>query len=168
MTESQSDAAPPAGRDSESGRDPSDSSVMPAVDYGEAAITNIDLFSGLSPEELKRVHDVAQHREAINGEVVVAEWDTSSELYVILRGTAEVVIRGERIGELGPGDFFGEIAAFDWGAGESQSRAATVRATSYMHLLVIPAYELRPLMEQLPSLATRIRDAVRQLRPADG
>ena len=51
--------------------------------------------------------------------------------------------------------------ALDWGAGYSLSRTATVRATSYMDMLVIPAYELRPLMEQLPFLETRIRAAVR-------
>ena len=144
---------------------PRDNTAAGGRDYGaDAALPNIDLFHGLSPDALSLIQGAAQHREAVDGEVVVAQWDTSSELYVVLEGTAEVLTQGERVSEIGPGDFFGEIAALDWGAGEWQSRAATVRATSYMHLLVIPANELRPLMEQLPLLATRIRDAVRQLR----
>jgi CRP-like cAMP-binding protein len=101
-------------------------------------------------------------RDAVDGEVVVAQWDTSHDLYVILDGSAEVLVHGERRSELGAGDFFGELAAMDWGAGYSYSRTATVRATSQMRLLVIPMEELRSLMDQLPFVETRIRAAARQ------
>ena len=108
------------------------------------------------------MQDAGGTREAVDGEVIVAQWDSSHELYVILEGSAEVLIDGERESELEGGDFFGELAALDWGAGYSYSRTATVRATSRMRLLVIPAGELRSLLGRIPFIETRIRAAVRQ------
>jgi aromatic-L-amino-acid/L-tryptophan decarboxylase len=146
-----------SGRD----RDISDSWVMPELG-GDESVALVSLFHGLSPDELRLVQDVGKTRDAVDGEVIVAQWDTSNDLYVILDGSAEVLIHGERRSELGAGDFFGELAALDWGAGYSYSRTATVRATSQMRLLLIPADELRTLIKTLPFIETRIRAAVRQ------
>ena len=129
---------------------------------GDPIVALVPLFHGLSPDELRLVQDAGQTRDAVDGEVIVAQWDSSHELYVILEGSAEVLIGGERQSELEGGDFFGELAALDWGAGYSYSRTATVRATSRMRLLVIPAGELRSLLKRIPFIETRIRAAVRQ------
>jgi aromatic-L-amino-acid/L-tryptophan decarboxylase len=142
-------------------RDISDSWVLPEL-AGDASVALVSLFHGLSPDELRLVQEAGESRDAVDGEVIVAQWDTSNDLYVILDGTAEVLIHGERRSDLAPGDFFGELAALDWGAGYSYSRTATVRATSQMRLLVIPADELRPLVDTIPFIETRIRAAVRQ------
>jgi aromatic-L-amino-acid/L-tryptophan decarboxylase len=152
--------AEPAGRPRRD-RDISDSWVVPELG-GDASVALVSLFHGLSPDELRLVQDAGKTRQAVDGEVIVAQWDTSHELYVILDGSAEVLVHGERRAELGAGDFFGELAALDWGAGYSYSRTATVRATSQMRLLVIPMDELQTLMEQLPFVETRIRAAARQ------
>jgi aromatic-L-amino-acid/L-tryptophan decarboxylase len=45
----------------------------------------------------------------------VRRWDPSREFYVILEGTADVRTAEEHLADLGPGDFFGELAAPDWG-----------------------------------------------------
>ena len=39
-----------------------------------------------------------------------------------------MLVDGERIARLGPGEFFGEIAALDWGAGFGYPRIAQVVA----------------------------------------
>ena len=36
---------------------------------------------------------------------------------MIVEGTVDVLVDGERVATLGPGEFFGELAALDWGAG---------------------------------------------------
>ena len=54
--------------------------------------------------------------------------------------SGDVLIRGQRgqiLRELGPGDFFGELAALDWGAGFGRSRTATVIAATECRLLVL-------------------------------
>ena len=65
------------------------------------------------------------------GKELVREGDWSYEFFVIEEGTAEVVQRGERLAELGPGDFFGEM-----GVMEDTTRNASVIATSAMTAIV--------------------------------
>ncbi len=55
-----------------------------------------------------------------------------------MEGSADVFVGDERVNSLGPGDFFGELAALDWGAGYGYPRLATVVAASPLRLLVFP------------------------------
>ena len=42
---------------------------------------------------------------------------------MIVSGIASVDIDGEHIRDMVPGEFFGELAAFDWGAGSATHEA---------------------------------------------
>ena len=66
------------------------------------------------------------------GIAVVEQWETSRDFFVILDGTADVQVDGQQVAELGPGEFFGELAALDWGAGFGYSRLASVVARTPM------------------------------------
>jgi CRP-like cAMP-binding protein len=57
------------------------------------------------------------------------------------------------------GDFFGELAALDWGAGFGYPRLATVRARTDLELLVLTDTELAELMAGAPTVDTRVRAA---------
>ena len=46
----------------------------------------------------------------------------------MLDGNVEVVVDRASVRALGPGEFFGELAALDWGAGFGRTRTATVVA----------------------------------------
>jgi CRP-like cAMP-binding protein len=70
-----------------------------------------------------------------------------------------------QLDDLGPGDFFGELAALDWGASFGYARLATVTATSAMRLLVLANADLLVLMEQLPSIAVQVSRAARDRLP---
>ena len=54
-----------------------------------------------------------------------------------MTGKVQVVAELETPVFLGPGDFFGELAAIDWGAGFGRTRTATVVATQATRLLVL-------------------------------
>src|SRR5206468_10673963 len=86
------------------------------------------LFTSLSREEANRVWELASEREAQPGETVVERWDATRDFFVISAGTADVFVGDEHVRSLGPGEFFGELAALDWGAGYGYSRLATVLA----------------------------------------
>jgi len=81
------------------------------------------------------------------GEVIIRAGEVGSELYIVERGTVEVLARRKegpeaRIAALGPGQFFGEAALL-----ADELRSANVRATSECQLLVIRAAALRSAVE---------------------
>jgi CRP/FNR family cyclic AMP-dependent transcriptional regulator len=74
--------------------------------------------------------------------------------------------RAERhLDDIGPGDFFGEIAALDWGASFGYARLATVTATSPMRLLVLTSADLLLLMNEMPQISAQVNHAVRDRLP---
>ncbi len=79
------------------------------------------------------------------------------EFFVILDGSAEVTIGGEQVTELGPGDFFGEIAIL-----EHDRRTASVVATSPMRVAVMHERDFRTMQAAIPTVAGQIHAAVRE------
>jgi CRP-like cAMP-binding protein len=63
---------------------------------------------------------------------------------------------GERIAELGPGEFFGEIGLL-----ETERRTASVVATTPMQLIVMFQREFKQMEKEMPAVADRIRTAIR-------
>ena len=58
---------------------------------------------------------------------------------------------------LGPGDFFGEVAALDWGGGFGYPRIASVRALTDLTLVAFPAGALNEVARDHPHVAREIR-----------
>ena len=80
-------------------------------------------------------------------------------------GTARVFKDGKPIDDMGRGDFFGELAALEWGASFSYPRLATVLATSDVRALVLPGPFFNELVRDAPSVGMTIRGAVRARLP---
>ncbi|TMM19652.1 MAG: aminotransferase class V-fold PLP-dependent enzyme [Actinobacteria bacterium] len=122
------------------------------------------LFASLAADEAEQVAALASGREAQPGETVVEQWGSERDFFVIEDGTADVFVGEEHVATLGPGDFFGELAALDWGAGYGYPRLATVVAGSPLRLLVFADGALAELM-RFPSVERRIRAAVHERLP---
>jgi glutamate/tyrosine decarboxylase-like PLP-dependent enzyme len=118
------------------------------------------LLEGLSDEEAGWVVDRGEEREIDAGETVVEQWDTSQDFFLIQSGRADVFVDGERVAQLGPDEFFGEIAALDWGAGFGYPRIAQVVAVDPLGVLVYPSEKLRELFVIVPEVERVIRAAV--------
>jgi CRP/FNR family cyclic AMP-dependent transcriptional regulator len=116
----------------------------------------VRLFSGLSKSELERLSRWADVLSVNKGETLAKEGQFAHEFFVIEAGTAEVVQNDERVAELGPGDFFGEIGLL-----ETERRTASVVATSPMELIVMFQREFRQMEQEIPGVADRIRSAIR-------
>jgi CRP-like cAMP-binding protein len=119
-------------------------------------LEGIGAFSGLSKPELEKLAAWTFEIEVPKGEELLKEGRLAHEFFVIEDGAVEVRHDGERIAELGAGDFFGEIALLEGG-----TRTATVVATTPLRLIVMSAQEFRRMEQELPAVADRVRSAVR-------
>jgi aromatic-L-amino-acid/L-tryptophan decarboxylase len=128
----------------------------------EPTLRAIPLFESLSERELDLVSQSAQEMEFLAGETVIHRWQGTRNFYVILTGSVEIEIDGQRVADLGPGQFFGELAALDWGAGFGYVRTATVRSRQDVRLLVLPPAVLDELVRAVPGVERQIRDALRE------
>jgi CRP-like cAMP-binding protein len=116
----------------------------------------VRLFSNLSKKELERLSHWTDQISVGEGHELAREGEFAHEFFVIEEGTAEVVRDGERIAELGPGDFFGEIGLI-----ETERRTATVVATTPMELIVMFQREFKQMEQEMPAVADRVRAAIR-------
>jgi hypothetical protein len=130
-----------------------------------ARLRRLPLFQRLTATELERITGLAGERAVAAGEVIVEQWDGTREFYVVLEGTAVVRTAERHLDDIGPGDFFGELAALDWGASFGYARLATVTATSPMRLLVLASADLLVLMEEIPEIAAQVHRAARDRLP---
>jgi aromatic-L-amino-acid decarboxylase len=130
-----------------------------------AELRTLPLFASLTDAELRLIAHSAYEDTAAAGGAIVRQWDPSREFYVILEGTADVRTAEEHLAHLGPGDFFGELAALDWGASFGYPRLASVIATSPARLLVLRGARFNTLVRDVPGFGDRIRRAVRERLP---
>ena len=127
-----------------------------------ARLAAIPLFSGLEDEDLAAIASAASEVEAGEGESVATEGDFGHALYAVESGTAEVTSDGMKLGTLGPGDVFGEIAVL-----ASGRRTATVVATSPMRLIALFKPEVWALERKAPVAAERLRSLIAERRRDD-
>ena len=106
------------------------------------------------------LHELAgwfEVQEASEGVRLTGEGAAGYSFYVLLEGTAAVVEDGSTLANLGPGDFFGEMAILGGGR-----RMATVTTTSPARLLFMFGTEFRRLQAAQPDVAARIEETVRR------
>jgi len=87
----------------------------------------------------------------------VSEGRFGYEFFVIENGTAEVVRGDQHIADLGPGDFFGEMALLG-----DTVRNADVVSSSAMTAMVMTDAAFRSLKRRMPDVADEIREACRR------
>ena len=126
-------------------------------------LTKIPLFAACNGEELRMISEKASTFTYPAGTVLAEEGSVGAEFMVLVDGTAEVVAGDHVLNELGPGDFFGEIALLDGGP-----RTATVRATTDVVAEVIDERDFRVLLYDVPSLSRKLLVGVaKRLRAAN-
>lgn len=127
----------------------------------ESQLRSIPLFQSLSSKERRAVAPHADQIEVPEGTELVRQGEFAYEFFVIEEGTAEVTRDGERVAELGPGDFLGEM-----GIVEKAVRNATVRTTSPARVIIMTEQALRSMSRSNPGVAERIKAAVEERCPA--
>ncbi len=108
----------------------------------------------LSKHDLATLTRFSQVVEVPAGRRLIAQGEFPNEFFVIEEGSARVERDDRPLAELGPGDFFGEIALL-----QDDTRTATVVAYSDMRLRVVHRSEFARLLRAIPALADHTREA---------
>jgi len=143
-----------------------------AVTLGHQATVNrleaVDQLRECTRAQLEQVARLAERVQVGEGEVVAREGRIGREFFLILSGNVAVTRGGRRINSLGPGNFFGELAAMNPGP-----RNATVTALSELDVLIIGPREFAAMANipgfrdaLLQSMARRLREADDQIAEA--
>jgi NADH dehydrogenase len=126
----------------------------------------LDLLLPAELVQLRLNNSVGIAREHFEpGEAVFHQGDLGDRIYIIVAGRAEVV--REQAGaelvlaELGPGEYFGEMALI-----ENTTRNATVRCVEPLDLISLPKREFNVLTAHLPELRRGFEKVVEQRRQA--
>jgi CRP/FNR family cyclic AMP-dependent transcriptional regulator len=120
-------------------------------------IKGVPLFADCSRGELEQIAQIADEIDLAEGKELTRLSEPGREFFVLLEGEAEVSRDGETLNELGPGDFFGEIALV-----EDTPRTATVTATTPVRVLVITDRSFRRLLEEQPEIQRKVLVALAQ------
>jgi CRP-like cAMP-binding protein len=93
-------------------------------------------FQSLSYKLAQQVCRHLRPEQVEAGDFVFQEGDDGWEFYVLLRGTAEVIINGTVVATMGVGTTFGELALID-GDGGNSKRTASIRCATDCFLGVV-------------------------------
>ncbi len=99
-------------------------------------LESVELFHGLSPEELQGLRRIARERQFALGTQILREGDMGDGVYVIKEGMVEIVhLAGKEVrhvfSQLGPGEIFGEMAVIE-GLPRSAAAVATRRTRRFI------------------------------------
>jgi len=144
-------------------------------DLTKFSLGDLNIFSGLSPDDLKILESAVRPLIFEAGQAIVREGDEARLFFVIARGTATICLRIRkddreslvRIATLGPGLSFGEMALLDGGR-----RSADVIADERVVCYGFSVDHLREIGRQHPHIYTTIlgnmmRDFSERLRRAN-
>ncbi len=120
----------------------------------------VDVFKGLRPEDLLQIARICSARSHKEGDIVFEEDSEGDELYIIHKGSVEVLIwartpdgemRQTAINTIWEGRSFGEMVLIGGG-----TRSATIRCDEDCLLLVINRFEFDRLCEKNPLIGYRV------------
>ncbi len=119
-------------------------------------LMTLDIFEGLSGDELTEIVERTHRIRIRAGEVVMLERFSGEQFLVILEGEVTVIRGGDHVATLGVGDFIGELGMLTGG-----DRTASVFAQTDTKFLAFNAEPFEELILGHPSIRTRVEAAAR-------
>ena len=111
-------------------------------------LRQIPVFAELSDRTLVRIAELSSEFECPAGWVLVEVGQPGSGMFVLEEGTVQVHTPDGREWELGPGDFFGELALLT-----DHPRIARIRAKTPVRCLAISRVDFSKLLKEEPEIA---------------
>jgi CRP-like cAMP-binding protein len=111
----------------------------------------IPLFAHLDPDALDQIAEAAKEVDVPAGQPFTQPGAAGSGMFFVVEGTVEVEAR-ESTRELGPGDFFGELALLT----EDGTRTARVRAKTDVRCIAFDRAGFENLVREHPDIAATL------------
>ena len=119
------------------------------------SLHKVPLFRGLTLDQIQALTPFLEVREYLAGEQIVEEGDEGHELFVVLAGGVRIVRGTERqtilLAELGPQDYFGEMALL-----AERPRAATAIAATECRLGVLAKEHFLAVLTERPEISLAV------------
>lgn len=120
-------------------------------------LESLPLFRDLSRKERDQIARWTDEIDVPAGYHLLEQGRLPHEFFVLEKGTVAVTKDGEHLTDLGPGDFFGEIAIM-----EHDRRTASVVTTTPVTAIVMLARDFEMMAGVMPHVAEQIRTAIRE------
>jgi CRP-like cAMP-binding protein len=114
-------------------------------------LRSIPLFAKLEPEALAQLSEAANEVEVPAGQALTQPGTAGTGMFFVVEGTVEVEAR-EVWRELGPGEFFGELALLT----EGGTRTARVRAKTDVRCIAFDRAGFENLVREHPDIAATL------------
>lgn len=118
-------------------------------------LKKVPIFSDLPRKELEWISRSLKERVYEPGAVIVKQGDPGVGFFLIAEGNVEVTHNSHKLREMGPGEFFGEMALM-----EDRTRTATVTAKTRTRCLQLVRWDFRALLKENPELAVKMLEVV--------
>lgn len=119
------------------------------MDYDKVdkLIERVDLFHGLTRDELLKIFSKGITMRVAKGETIFHKGTVGSQMYVVLGGTVGVFDGNKQLATLHTGDMFGEMALVN-----REPRSASVIALEEAKLFVLSENTFQQLMSKRVSI----------------
>ena len=118
-------------------------------------LKKVPLFAGLDDRELGQIAASMKERRFAAGDTMTEEGSGGAGFFIVEDGDADVSVDGQPRGQIGPGDYFGEIALLT-----GSDRTATITAKSDMVCWGMTPWDFRPLVESNSTIAWKLLTAM--------
>ena len=134
----------------------------------EEELASVPLFSQLARKDLARLGRAVVERNYKKGETIVKEGEQAVAFFMVIKGKVEVsrgaAAKKQKLNDLGPSEFFGDMALIDGGP-----RVATVRAIEDTECLVLSRWDFVAELRTNPQMAVAMLPVLsRRLREVEG
>jgi len=130
--------------------------LKPSRSKAQLALSQTNVFSRLSWQELKKVEHAVHVRHYGPNEAIFKQGDPGSGMYIIMEGSVGIFLdiphqEPKKLSDLTEGDFFGEIALLD-----SSPRTAAAIASENCSIIGFFRPDLMDLLKTKPALGSKI------------
>ena len=125
------------------------------MDQKLTMLSKVPLFADLGARDLAEVARLADEVDVRAGKVLAKEGAAAHEFFIILEGTVAITKGSKHVRDLGPGEFFGELAMIG-----RVPRTATATASTPARLLVVGHREFTTLLAEEPGIREKVLRAV--------